>query len=199
MSRSHLVVSALVLVAAAGVCQSQGGPAGPSPRAEHDLRISDKARAILVEVRQKAQGRTACKQGPAEVTRNLDFVTEARWLDEVGAPGRATVRHQRTFLQYQRIEDGMIRDPGLEGVRFVIKRKGEGATAEVQGPRQIIMRHVDKQCALAPAVGLWVELPAKVEVGGSFPFPGGALLATLLDLTGELEDFKSELTLDRVD
>src|SRR4029079_1542684 len=102
------------------------------------------------------------KAAEAEGAIDVDCGTDARWLDEVGAPGGSAVHHRRTFLQFHKTDGGRARDPGLEGVSLGFVKVGDQVSVSARAPRQILKKHLQQQTVLAPAIGLWVEMPERV-------------------------------------
>jgi hypothetical protein len=198
MSRAlpHSVASLLVLAAQWSLAQA---PGGGSPDATHDLRISDQARAVVVEAHQHAEGEVVIRNGAAEMTHAVDFESDARWLDEVGAPGGPAVHHKRTYLRYQVLDDGRVRDPGLDGLCVTFAVVGDQATCEARAPRQILKSQLKRLSSSAGAVGLYVKLPGDAVVGGPVAFPAETLIATVLNVEDAIRDLKTDVKLVRVD
>jgi hypothetical protein len=191
-----------VLLFAAIVFGQESKPSAPESSSRpgvYDLRISGTPRALLVEVSQTAKGKITLKRNGQDFTQPIDWKYQVRWIDELGDFAARPLVDRRTFIEARKTDGGRTTDPGLEGITLVLTTTDEKRTAVPEGQRRMLKTELEKQLLQVYATGLFAALPQTAEVGASYELKAFALVATLLDFEGDLEGYKANVTLDRVD
>jgi hypothetical protein len=200
-----LMLVGLVVTTASLAQDSRPGESRPASQpVTFDLRPAGSARAILVERTQTMKGKITAKKGATAVIETVDSKTRFRWIDEVAALAEykdkdKAVEDKRTFLEAQRTENGLVQDPGLEGLTLLITAKGDDTNVKVDGSRRLLNEELRRQLRQAPATGLFLAGKKDVPLGGTYPFESKAFLNTLIDLDGKITGLQGDLTLARVD
>jgi hypothetical protein len=199
VKREPLVIAFVVLCSSSWSAWSQESKPGESRPASYDLRISGAARAVIVEVSGSAKGKMSVKRGATEIVQTVDSKGRARWLDEVADTSAKKLVDRRTFLEAQVTDQGLIKDPGYEGLTIVFTTEEGKTNVATEGGRRILAEDLLGFRQQAGATALWAKLPENIEIGAKFPFEGRSFIATLMNADGEIKEVEGQLALDRVD
>jgi hypothetical protein len=179
-----------------------------------DLRLLGDSRPVLVEVNGSRKGLTTVKAGDTVIIQPIDWKYQARWIDELADTRNDPIVDRRTFIEVRKTHGSrIVLDPGFEGMTLLMTRSGNKGTVALEGgcQRTVLKTEMNKQVARVNATGLSIGLPmAHAELGVSYDLDatqrfeerlagGPALFATLLDLEDEVEGWKANVALDRVD
>jgi hypothetical protein len=200
--RFVLVLSLLAAAIASGQTTQPTSESRPASQSTTwDLRPSGAARALVIDLNMSAKGKVTIQKGGTDVSQTVDVKARYKWLDELAevlGKGDKLVDY-RTFLEAQRTENGLVQDPGFEGMTLVMTTEGADRKVRSEGARRALQDELKKQLRQTTATGLFLRGKKDVEIGGSYPFESPAFLITLLDLEGQVTEVNGEMSLARVD
>jgi hypothetical protein len=179
--------------------ESQSRPSAETKPSGYDLRLSSKARALIVDVTHTGKGRVTVKRGAVDLSQPVEYKVQARWLDELGALDPKFVEDRRTFIEVRVNEGASNKDPGVDGVTLIYTSDDGKFSVRPEKGRRVLQKELESQLRQLDATGLFLRLPEDVAIGSKIPLRNAALVATVLSLDGELEGFSGAVVLDRVD